>query len=234
MGEYFSFERVTEYFPKIITSLPTTVLIVFFAILFGTVLGITLAYIRIHKIPVLYQIASVYISFVRGTPQIIQLFLVYYGFPKLVDALFGINVNRWDAIYFVILAYSINESAYLSETFRGGLQSIPNGQYEAGYACGLTKFQTFKRVVLPQTFRIVLPSVEVGIITLFQNTSMAASVGVRDMMGRAMLLGAFTKHYTENLFCTALIFIVVSIVLEFLFHKLNQKIQFNGKEKKRL
>lgn len=230
MGTYFSFERVLEYFPVLIRSFPTTLLIVCFAVLLGMSLGIVLAYIRVHKVPVLYQISCVYISFIRGTPQIIQLFLVYYGLPAFVETVFGIDINRWNAIYFVILAYGMNESAQYSEIFRGGLLSIPYAQYEAGYACGLTKLQTFARVIFPQVIRIIIPSVGVSIIVLFQNTSMAASIGVRDLMGRAMLYGAYTKHYTENLFCTAVIFIVVSIVLELLFGKLNQKMKFTGKK----
>ncbi|MDD6234167.1 MAG: amino acid ABC transporter permease [Lachnospiraceae bacterium] len=182
MSEYFSFERVIEYFPKLITSFPTTLIIVVAALAVGIVLGIILAFIRIHKIPVLYQLSCVYVSFIRGTPQIIQLFLVYYGMPLLFMNLFGIDLNRVDALLFVIVAYGLNESAFLSEIFRGGLSAIPSGQYEAGYACGLTKIQTFRRVVIPQAARIVLPSVEVGIVLLFQNTSMAASIGVRDLI----------------------------------------------------
>lgn len=226
MSEYFSFERVIEYFPKLITSFPTTLIIVVAALAVGIVLGIILAFIRIHKIPVLYQLSCVYVSFIRGTPQIIQLFLVYYGMPLLFMNLFGIDLNRVDALLFVIVAYGLNESAFLSEIFRGGLSAIPSGQYEAGYACGLTKIQTFRRVVIPQAARIVLPSVEVGIVLLFQNTSMAASIGVRDLMGRASLMGAFTKHYTENYFCTAVVFIVVSILLELVFNLLNKKLQY--------
>ena len=146
--------------------------------------------------------------------------------PLLFMNLFGIDLNRVDALLFVIVAYGLNESAFLSEIFRGGLSAIPSGQYEAGYACGLTKIQTFRRVVIPQAARIVLPSVEVGIVLLFQNTSMAASIGVRDLMGRASLMGAFTKHYTENYFGTAVVFIVVSILLELLFNLLNKKLQY--------
>ena len=180
MSEYFSFGRVIEYFPKLITSFPTTLIIVVAALAVGIVLGIILAFIRIHKIPVLYPLSCVYVSFIRGTPQIIQLFLVYYGMPLLFMNLFGIDLNRVDALLFVIVAYGLNESAFLSEIFRGGLSAIPSGQYEAGYACGLTK----------------------------------------------ILMGAFTKHYTENYFCTAVVFIVVSILLELLFNLLNKKLQY--------
>mgnify|MGYP002519782644 CR=1 FL=1 len=128
MSEYFSFERVIEYFPKLITSFPTTLIIVVAALAVGIVLGIILAFIRIHKIPVLYQLSCVYVSFIRGTPQIIQLFLVYYGMPLLFMNLFGIDLNRVDALLFVIVAYGLNESAFLSEIFRGGLSAIPSGQ----------------------------------------------------------------------------------------------------------
>ena len=167
----------------------------------------------------------------------LQLIIFYYG-PGLVgkwaQTLESANFFvRWlctwhvfDRFFAVMLAFVINYACYFSEIFRGGLSAIPSGQYEAGYACGLTKIQTFRRVVIPQAARIVLPSVEVGIVLLFQNTSMAASIGVRDLMGRASLMGAFTKHYTENYFCTAVVFIVVSILLELLFNLLNKKLQY--------
>lgn len=232
MSEYFSLERVGQYFPKILASFPTTLLIVVVAMLMGIIIGMAVAFIRINKIPVLHQIAGIYISFIRGTPQIVQLFLVYYGAPVLVNALFNLDINRLDAIYFVLVAYGLNEGAYLSEMFRGGLDAVPAGQYEAGYSIGLTKVQTFLRVIVPQAARIVLPSLGVELIQLFQGTSLASSVGVRDLMGRAQLMATTTRHSTENYFCAAIIFVVVSILLEFLFQKLNKKLDYNSKEAK--
>lgn len=232
MGEYFSLERVVQYFPKILAGFPTTLLIVAVAMLVGILIGIMVAFVRMNRIPVLHQIAGIYISFVRGTPQIVQLFLVYYGVPVLVNALFGLNINRLDAIYFVLAAYRLNEGAYLSELFRGGLDAVPAGQYEAGYAIGLTKVQTFLRVVAPQASRIVLPSLGVELIQLFQGTTLASSVGVRDLMGRAQLMATTTRHSTENYFCAAMIFVVISIFLEFLFQKINKRLDYSGKEDK--
>jgi L-cystine transport system permease protein len=232
MGEYFSLERVAQYFPKILASFPVTLLIVAVAMLLGCLIGIVIAFIRMNHIPVLHQIAGVYLSFIRGTPQIIQLFLVYYGAPALVNALFQIDINRVDAIYFVLIAYGLNEGAYLAETFRGGLSAVPAGQYEAGYAVGLTKLQTFLRVIVPQAARIVLPSLGVEVIQLFQGTSLASSVGVRDLMGRAQLMGTTTRHSIENYFCAALIFVVVSIVLELIFQRLNRHLSYGQKEKR--
>jgi L-cystine transport system permease protein len=230
MGEYFSLERVIQYFPKIIARFPTTLLIVVVAMLLGSLIGMVFAFIRINRVPVLRQLVAIYLSFVRGTPQIVQLFLVYYGAPALVYALFHIDINRVDAIYFVLIAYGLNEGAYLTELFRGGLSAIPAGQYEAGYAVGLTKAQTFLRIVTPQAARIVLPSLGVEVIQLFQGTSLASSVGVLDLMGRASQLGTITRHSVENYFCAAVIFVVVSIVLEFVFHKVNAHLSYGHKE----
>ncbi|MCM1243246.1 MAG: amino acid ABC transporter permease [Roseburia sp.] len=207
-----------------------TLLIVLISVLIGIVIGIMTAFVRINRIPVLYQISGVYISFIRGTPQIVQLFLVYYGLPVLLDGLFGVDLNRLDAIYFVLIAYGLNEGAFLSEMFRGGLSAIPAGQYEAGYAAGLTRIQTFFRIIIPQAVRIVLPGFAVDLIMLFQNTSLASSIGVRDLMGRAGLMATVTKHTIENYFCAALIFVVISILLEFLFHTLSRKMDFTARQ----
>ncbi len=227
MEEYFSCERAFAYLPKIFSVFPTTLLIVAVALTLGSALGILIAFVRIHRTPVLYPLSLVYVSFIRGTPQIVQLFIIYYGVPLLSKGLFGLNIDRLDAIYFVLIAYGINESAFLSELFRGGLQAVPLGQYEAGSAIGLTGWQTFHRIILPQAARIILPGFGVEIVGLFQSTSLAATIGVIDIMGKAALLGSATYHYTESYFSAAVIFVTISILLEVLFRYLNKRLAYH-------
>jgi len=228
MNDFFSIERVIKYFPKILSSFPTTLLIVVISMLIGILVGIIIAFIRMNKIPVLYQLSSIFISFNRGTPQIVQLFIVYYGVPLLVESWFGLNINRVDAIYFVLIAYGLNEGAYLSEMFRGALEAIPTGQTEAGLAAGLTKLQTFIRIIVPQAIRIIIPTFAVDLIILFQSTSMAASLGVVDMMGKAGLMSSITKHSIENYTCAGIIFIVISILLDMFFKWVQKKSDYSN------
>lgn len=226
MGDYFSFPRLIGVFPKVLSKFPVTLLMVVFALVIGVVLGIVIAIIRVLRVPVLTEITTVYISFFRSTPEIIQLFLVYFGAPAIAEGLLHINLDSVGAVNFAIVAFGLNQSAFLSELFRGGLESVPNGQYEAAYAAGLTTVQTFLRVVIPQAVRIVLPGFGVEVIGLFQGTSIASTIGVIDMMGKAQTLGIATSHSLEAYTSAAALFVVISIVLELAFRRLSQRFSY--------
>jgi L-cystine transport system permease protein len=226
VGDYFSFPRLIGVFPKVLSKFPVTLLMVVFALVIGVVLGIVIAIIRVLRVPVLTEITTVYISFFRSTPEIIQLFLVYFGAPAIAEGLLHINLDSVGAVNFAIVAFGLNQSAFLSELFRGGLESVPNGQYEAAYAAGLTTVQTFLRVVIPQAVRIVLPGFGVEVIGLFQGTSIASTIGVIDMMGKAQTLGIATSHSLEAYTSAAALFVVISIVLELAFRRLSQRFSY--------
>lgn len=227
MGKYFDFARFIDTIPKIIPQLSVTFSIVLVSMIIGTVLAIIVAVLRIQKIPVLHQILSIYISFMRGTPLLVQMMIVYYGLPLLAQGLFGININTWSTAIFVDIAFILNEGAFLGEIFRSAILSIPAVQSEAGYSIGMTRFQTFTRIVLPQTIKIIIPSYGVDLIGVFHNTSLVFTIGgVLDIMGKAKTLGTATGHALEAYFVVALIYIVISLILRFLFYLLNQRLQY--------
>lgn len=228
--QLFSFGRLENVFPKVLGALPATLLIVVTALAIGGLLGLLIAFVRVHRIPVLDQLAVVYISFVRSTPEIVQLFIVYYGVPLIAQALTGVDLSAVEALYFVLIAFGINQSAYLAELFRGGFEAVPAGQYEAGDAVGLTRFQTFRRVIVPQAVQLIIPGLGITIIALFRNTSIAATLGVADMMGKAGLIGAATYHYLEPYVAATIIFLVISIALELLFRQLNKRVVFGRRQ----
>lgn len=226
MGDYFSFSRLITVFPKVLSRFPETLLMVASALTIGIILGIVIAFIRVRKVPVLTPITTVYISFIRSTPEIIQLFLVYFGVPAITESLLHINLDNVDAINYAIIAFGINQSAFLAELFRGGLEAVPRGQYEAAFADGLTVWQTFRRVIIPQAVRIILPGFGIEVIALFQGTSIASTIGVTDMMGKAAALGIATYHSLEAYTSATLVFVVMSIVLELLFRHLSKKYSY--------
>lgn len=225
-GEYFSLQRLWTALPKVLEYLPTTLLLVVVSIATGTVLGLLLAFIRIRRVPVADQIATVLISFVRGTPEIVLLFIVFYGLPLLVADVFGIDINGVAPFVFAVIALGVNQAAFLAELFRGALESVPVGQYEAGYAAGLTGAQTFFHIIVPQAIRAVLPSFSLMFVGLFQTTVLASAIGVMDVMGRADALGTAASHSLEPLTAAAIIFIVISTVMEWLFRRLNAAVAF--------
>jgi L-cystine transport system permease protein len=210
-------------FPKLLASLSVTFEIVAIAILVGLFLGIFIAIIRMFRIPVLNQVMTVYISFMRGTPLIIQLYLVYYGLPMLVYNLFGVDINGWNKLFFIITAYALNEAAFLGEIIRGAILAVPELQTEAGYSTGMTYFQTFIHVVFPQAIRIAIPSFSTDLIGLFQGTSLAFLLGAVDVIGKARIVGNNSGHVLDTYVDAAIIFIVISVLLEFIFHKIQKR-----------
>lgn len=229
MTDYFSWSRLVSAFPKVLEYLPDTLMMVAYALAIGIVLGLLLAYVRMFRVPVLNQIAIVFISFIRGTPEIVQLFIVYYGTPILVAALTGVNLDDVPAFYFAVIGLGLNQAGFMAELFRGAFEAVPAGQFEAGYAAGLTWWQTFRRVVVPQAIRAVIPGLGIMTVGLFQTTVLASALGVMDVLGRAIAIGNATSHSLEPYAAAAIIFIVVSLALEWFFRFLDARFSFGRK-----
>lgn len=225
MTDLFSLQRVIEYFPRILAGLPLTLLITGLATALGTALGVALAFARLYRVPALNQLATVFISFMRGTPIIVQMFVVYYGLPALLLGV-GVDVNRWDKIYFIIITYGLNAAAFMGEIFRAAISSVPAGQSEAAYSVGLTRFQAFRRIVIPQAVKIALPSFGANLVGLLQDTSIAFSLGIVDVMGKVRTIGAVTFHYLEGYVCAAILFVALSVLIEKSFAMLGKRFSF--------
>lgn len=235
MGELFKWERFFENIPKIVPYLSVTFAIVMVATILGVLLGIVIAFINMKKIPVLHQFFKVYVSFMRGTPMLVQLMLVLYGLPILIDSAFGTNINReWGAIIFAYITFTLNQGAFLSAIFYSAITSIPYGQTEAGLSVGLTEIQTFRRIILPQMVRVALPPFGSDLVGLFQNSSLVFLVGVTDIMGRAKTIGTATKHVLEAYVFVAIIYIVISLIIRGVFRYLNYKLDFGKSNQGRM
>lgn len=145
-------------------------------LLFSLPLGLIVALMRMSKSRILRAVTKVYISIMRGTPLMLQLLMVTYG-PFY---LFGASVAR-NKLIPIIMGFSLNYAAYFAEIYRGGIESMPVGQYEAAAVLGYSKFQTFMRIILPQVIKRILPSVTNEVITLVKDTSMAFTVAYQEM-----------------------------------------------------
>ena len=145
-------------------------------LLFSLPLGMIVALLRMSKVKVVSAITRFFITVIRGTPLMLQLLAVTYG-PYY---LFRTNVSR-NKLIPVVIAFSINYAAYFAEIYRGGIESIPIGQYEAAEVLGYTKFQTFMRIILPQVIKRIMPSVTNEVVTLVKDTSMAFTVSYQEM-----------------------------------------------------
>ena len=229
LSSIFRFSDMLEYFPKILSRFPVTLLIVVVSVAGGLVLGFILAAARIFKIPVLRELAALYISFVRGTPVLVQLFVVYYGLPLLVAPL-G-DINHWSKLFFVLVTYLLNDGAFMSEIIRSSIESVPKGQREAAASVGLTTFQTYKRIIIPQAFKIAAPSFGTRVIGSFQATAMAFTLGIIDMMGQVKAIGTRTNRVLEGYVDAAIRFIIGSYLLERLFNWIERRMDGQTRRK---
>ncbi len=229
MGEYFSWGRFEENLPKILSKLPLTLEITGVSFVFGLLLALIIACIQIRKTKILSQVLRVFISFERGTPILVQMLIVYYALPLFLESTFDIDTRGWGKIIFVDIALILNEGAFMSEIFRGSILAVPKGQTEAALACGLTNYQSFTRIVLPQAFKISIPPLGVNLIGLFRSTSLASMIGVVDMIGFAQAIGSKTGHTLESYVILALTFITINFILQIAFYLLNRKLKQQNK-----
>ncbi|MTJ79664.1 MAG: amino acid ABC transporter permease [Telmatospirillum sp.] len=213
MADLFDPTAVLSAFPRLLARIHVTLLIVLSGALSGTILGAGLAFVRLGRLRILNQAATVYISFMRGTPVIVQLFLVYYGLPVMVAGL-GVDISRWDRLLFVLATYGLHMAAFTAEIFRAAILAIPRGQSEAAYCVGMSRWQAFRRIVAPQAVAIALPNLSLAVAGLLQDTSLAFSIGVVDVMGEARAIGGNSQRMLEAMTGAAIILTALSLLLE--------------------
>lgn len=155
-------------------------------LIFSLPFGLVIAFGRMSKNVIISSIVKFYISVMRGTPLMLQLMVVYFG-PYYV---FGIKVTNSYRLWAVFIGFGINYAAYFAEIYRGGIQSMPVGQYEAAQLLGYNKFQTFFRIILPQVMKRIMPSVTNEVITLVKDTSLAFTISVMEMFTMAKALAS--------------------------------------------
>lgn len=142
MDKAFDVKMIADFIPTLAGYLPITLYILALSLIFGFILGVLLSLPRIYKVPILDQFARVYISFFRGTPIMVQLFIVFYGIPAL-SSVFGIDLSQMDPLYAAIATYALSSAATIAEVIRAGVNSVDAGQAEAAYSIGLSSRQTF-------------------------------------------------------------------------------------------
>lgn len=187
--------------------LSKTCAIFFLTLLFSLPLGMIIALMRMSKNPVISKITQFLVSILRGTPLMLQLLAVTYG-PYY---LFGVSVSR-NKLIPVVIAFAINYAAYFSEIYRGGIESISVGQYEAATILGYSKTQTFIRIILPQVIRRILPSVTNEIVTLVKDTSIAFTVSYQEMFTIGKQIANSQTSFTPFLVAGVFYYIFNAIV----------------------
>lgn len=220
----FDITYVFRLIPKLLDTLDITLLIVAGGIVLGLIAGLLVALPRLYKVPVLQHLSVLYVSFFRGTPILILLFLFYYGLPE-VFKLFSVDIAKLPVLYFVILTFGLHAGAYISENIRAAVLAVNRGQVEAAYAIGMTGYQAFTRIVLPQALAIAVPVFSNLVLAMLKDTSLAFTLGVMELTGKAETLGQLTQHFIETYLSLALIYLVISMILERILLLAERKLQ---------
>ncbi|MDV2684683.1 amino acid ABC transporter permease [Alkalihalophilus lindianensis] len=210
-----------ESFPAIISRLPITVGIAVGSLILGLFIGIGTALIKIYRVPVLRVISSLYISFIRGTPLLVQIYLVFYGIPKVIYYLqieYGwlqyVDVNIIAPEVYALLAFSINLGAYLSETIRSAIESVDRGQFEAAKSIGMSPTQMMLKIIFPQALAVAIPNIGNVFISSIKDTSLVFIIGVIDIMGQAKILGSRGLAFFEVYIAVSIIYWILCIIVE--------------------
>jgi len=200
------FEILKDSFVKIlIPGITVTIPLTIIAFSLAMVIAIVVAMIQYAHVPVLTQVSRFYIWIVRGTPLLVQLYVVFYGLPGV-----GITLNPFPA---AVIVFAINEGAYCAETMRSALEAVPVGQIEAGYCVGMNYFQIMRRIVMPQAFRTAFPPLSNSLIGMVKDTSLAANITVAEMFMQTQRIVART-YEALPLYCeVAVIYLIFSTVL---------------------
>jgi polar amino acid transport system permease protein len=219
MANLFDVGLVFSQIPVLLKTLPVTLYLTLLAMLGGLVLGLGVAVVKIYKIPVMRQICAVYVSVTRGTPVIVQLYLTYFGIPlalKYINYYNGTsyNVNAVPSIVFVLLALSLNQAAYSSETLRAAILSVDKGQIEAAHSLGMTGAQTLRRIIVPQAFVVALPSLGNSLIVMLKETSLAFVCSVVEITARAKIIAGNNYRFFESYCSVAIIYWVLTLAVE--------------------
>lgn len=214
----FSWDYFLEAFPKVLKGLPTTLGLTLIAAVFSLLLGTLLALLNYYKVPVAVQILKVWSSFIRGTPNVTQIFFFYYGLARISKLI--LNMSPVVATGVVM---SLSMSAFMAESIRGALLSVDEGQREAAMSLGMTGFQMTTRIVIPQAVRVALPTLFNDMINLFKMSSLAFTIGIRDVMGNARIESAASFRFFETYAIVMIIYWVFSLLMGTVQKKLEER-----------
>jgi L-cystine transport system permease protein len=182
----------------------------------GMILAVLTALARLSNISILRGIARFYVSAIRGTPLLVQLFIIFYGLPTL-----GI---KFDPFPSAIIAFSLNKGAYSSEIVRAAIQSIPKGQWEAGYSIGMTYSQALKRIILPQATRVSIPPLANSFISLVKDTSLASLILVTEMFRKAQEIAATNYEFLLMYMEAAVLYWIICFILSIIQGRIENRL----------
>jgi glutamine transport system permease protein len=202
----FDWELINNSIPLLLTGAGITVEITALSVFFGFCIGIFVGVARLAKLRLIRYAAAVYVDFIRGTPLLVQIFLVYFALPAVIG-------SRVDPFLAAIAACSINSGAYVAEIIRAGIQSIDKGQMEAGRSLGLSWGQTMRYIVMPQAFKRIIPPLGNEFIAMLKDSSLVSVIGFEELTRRGQLIIARTYASMEIWAAVAIIYLIMTLTI---------------------
>ena len=226
------FQIIIDSLPKLLSASVTTIELLILSLLFGMCLAIPIALARLSRNPLAWMPAYAYIFFFRGSPLLIQLFLIYYGLGQFdwVKDTFLWPILR-QGYWCAIIALTMNTAAYTAEILRGAIQAVPHGEVEAARACGMSGSLLFRRIVAPKALRLVLPAYSNEVILMLQATSLASLVTVVDLMGAASNIVNRSFALYEIYITAGLIYLVMTYAIAWGFKKVEHRLSGHLRER---
>jgi len=196
-----------EIIPLLLGYLGLTMKMASLGLVFALLLAVSMAVVRVFRVPVVDWGVQLFISFFRGTPLLVQLFLLYYGLPQIFPVMVGI-----DAFTAAVIGLSLHFSAYMAESIRAAIIGIDKSQMEAALSIGQSPLMAMRRIILPQAARIALPSLMNQFIDMIKSTSLAFTLGVAELMARAQMEASSSFRFFESFLAVALIYWAVVVI----------------------
>lgn len=227
------FSYLIRTFWLCVKAVPVTLEITIVSLLLAIIPALFIALARIYHVKVIEQLCSIFVSFIRGTPIVLQILIVYSIMPSLLNSFvksagWSFNVFEMNPVIYAFVVFGINSSASLSEVFRSAISSVNRGQLEAALSIGETHFQAFCRVVLPQAAVSALPNLCSTTVILIKNTSLAFMMTVREITGIAKIEAAYGYNYVESYIDIFIIYIAICLLVELIFRKIERRVVFAG------
>ncbi|WP_102693264.1 amino acid ABC transporter permease [Rummeliibacillus pycnus] len=224
MSTGFNEKFFIDTFFVALSGVPITLLVTIVALIIAVPLSFILALTRIHKTPIIQRITQVYVSFVRGTPILIQIFIIYSSIPLILKIIFEkydihMDLYKINPIWYAFIIFSFSTTALLIEVFRSALSTVDKGQLEAAHSVGLTTFQAYHRIIIPQALIVAMPNITSTIVNLIKATSLGYALSLSEITLKAKVAANVGYNYIEAYLDIFIVYLILCSIVEYLLKR---------------
>lgn len=229
MSQGLNYKFLIDTFFVALSGISITLLVTIVSLIIALPLGFLLAMTRINRVPVIQRIAQIYVSFVRGTPIIIQIFIIYSSIPLILKAFFDkyniqLDIYKINPIWYALIIFSFSTTALLIEVFRSALGTVKKEQLEAAYSVGLTTFQAYRRIIIQQVLVVALPNLCTTTVNLIKATSLGYAMSLPEITLNAKVAANMGYNYVEAYLDIFIIYLILCMIVEYIFKVLEKRL----------